>query len=424
MRVLFVVWPMAAHLYPIVPLARALQAAGHETRVASHPALVDTITAAGLTAVPVGTAETMPVLSEVGGYVLPEEERDRLAKAWAVTGADAHAWFMFSYFALAGTRIFHTPGDGPDAAVAGTDELVALARAWGPDLVLWDMWPAAAVAARVTGAAHARYLWGPDYCGWARQRYLRQGGEEGTGYPEPLAEAVSRAALRHGVTVDDELLLGQLTLDPTPKALRLATPASTVSMRRVPYTGADTVPEWLHQGVDRPRVALSLGMSGREYATDAGLVTKLLAMVDGLDADVVATFDAAQLAGQRVPENVRALDYVPFNQLLPTCSAVVHHGGSGTVMAAVAHRVPQLIAADGLESATYAPYVTGAGAGLTFDHRTESAEEMRGRLLRLLGEPSFRAGADALYARWRAMPSPREVVPVLEELARGHGRDV
>ncbi|WP_066947894.1 nucleotide disphospho-sugar-binding domain-containing protein [Streptomyces lushanensis] len=420
MRVLFVVWPMAAHLYPIVPLARAFQAAGHETRVASHPALLDEITGAGLTAVSVGTPDTMPPLSEVGDYVLPEEERNRLAKAFDVTGADEHAWFMFSYFALAGTRIFHSPGGAPGGAIPGTDHLVDIAQAWGPDLVLWDMWPAAAVAARVTGAAHARYLWGPDYCGWARQRYRKLGGAEGTGHQEPLAEAVTEAARRHGVTVDDELLLGQVTLDPTPPVLRLATPAPAVSMRRLPYTGADAVPDWLHARPGRPRVAVTLGMSGREYATDGALVAKLLKMVDGLDIEVVATFNDVQLAGQRVPDNVRALDYVPFNQLLPTCSAVVHHGGSGTVMAAVAHRVPQLIVEKGLESATYAPYVMRHGAGLTFDHERQSAEVMRDRLLRLLHEPSFRTGAQALHAEWLTMPSPREVVPVLEELTRHH----
>ncbi|MCX4970506.1 DUF1205 domain-containing protein [Streptomyces sp. NBC_00654] len=420
MRILFVVWPMAAHLYPIVPLARAFQAAGHETRVASHPALVEEITAAGLAAVSVGTPDTMPKLSEVGDYVVPEEERNRLAKAFNVTGADEHAWFMFSYFALAGTRIFHSPGAASDGAIPGTDHLVDLARAWEPDLVLWDMWPAAAIAARVTGAAHARFLWGPDYCGWARQRYLRLGGAEWTGQQDPLTEAVTEAARRHGVTVDDELLLGQLTLDPTPTALRLDTPAQTVSMRRVPYTGTDVVPDWLHQRPQRPRVAVSLGMSGREYATNGALITKLLEMVADLDVEVVATLNEVQLAGQRVPDNVRVLDYVPLNQLLPTCSAIVHHGGSGTVMAAVAHRVPQLIEEEGLESATYAPYVMRHGAGLTLDHKRQSVDVMRARLLRVLHEPSFHAGADSLYAEWLTMPSPRDVVPVLEELTRHH----
>jgi len=420
MRILFVVWPMAAHLYPIVPLARALQAAGHETRVASHPALVEEITAAGLTAVSVGTPDTMPSLSEVGDHVLPEEERNRLAKAFNVTGADEHAWFMFSYFALAGARIFHSPSGTSDGAIPGTDHLVDLARDWEPDLVLWDMWPAAAIAARVTGAAHARFLWGPDYCGWARQRYLQLGGAAWTGQQDPLTEAVTEAAQRHGVTVDDELLLGQLTLDPTPMALRLDTSAPTVSMRRVPYTGTDVVPDWLHQRPQRPRVAVSLGMSGREYATNRALITKLLEMVAGLDVEVIATLNEVQLAGQRVPDNVRALDYVPFNQLLPTCSAIVHHGGSGTVMAAVAHRVPQLIEEEGLESATYAPYVMRHGAGLTLDHKRQSVDVMRARLLRVLREPSFRTGADTLHAEWLTMPSPRDVVPVLEELTQHH----
>jgi hypothetical protein len=40
---------------------------------------------------------------------------------------------------------------------------------------------------------------------------------------------------------------------------------------------------------------------------------------------------------------VRVVDFVPLNALLPTCSAVVHHGGSGTFAAVLEHGVPQLI---------------------------------------------------------------------------------
>ncbi|MEV1049524.1 hypothetical protein AB0J18_31200, partial [Streptomyces sp. NPDC049916] len=54
MRVLFVLYAEKTHLYIQVPLARALEAAGHEVRVASQPELAPEITRAGLTAVAVG----------------------------------------------------------------------------------------------------------------------------------------------------------------------------------------------------------------------------------------------------------------------------------------------------------------------------------------------------------------------------------
>ena len=55
MRVLFVSLSEKSHVYLMVPLAWALSAAGHDVRVASYPLAVETITRAGLTAVPVGT---------------------------------------------------------------------------------------------------------------------------------------------------------------------------------------------------------------------------------------------------------------------------------------------------------------------------------------------------------------------------------
>jgi hypothetical protein len=58
----------------------------------------------------------------------------------------------------------------------------------------------------------------------------------------------------------------------------------------------------------------------------------------------VGTLDVAQTAeAGTLPRNVRATGYLPLDLVLPSCSAVVHHGGGGTFTTAVAERVPQLI---------------------------------------------------------------------------------
>ena len=409
MRVLFSVWPMTAHLYPVVPLASALQGAGHEVCVTSTPDLSGAITAAGLQAVALGDAGTLPSLSSAGEYMLGEPERAALAEALGIGPADATSWTMFSLYTLASIRMFHSGQPCP-----GVDDLVAFAGNWRPDLIVWDMtWPGAAIAARVTGAAHARLLWGPDYCAWGRER--------SAGVDDPLAATVRPAAERLGVEVDDELLLGQWTIDPTPPQVRLATGVRSVPMRRVPYTGAAVVPAWLYPRPERPRVALSLGSSGRLFHNNRELIAALLAMVSDLDVEVVATFDATQLDGQTVPANVRTIDYLPLNLLLPTCSAVIHHGGGGTMAAAVAQRLPQLIiAGEGVESPAYERYLLDRGAGLVVDHRRHSVDEMAKRLTRVLTEPGFAEGARRLYADWLAMPSPADIVPLLEKLAAEH----
>ncbi len=46
---------------------------------------------------------------------------------------------------------------------------------------------------------------------------------------------------------------------------------------------------------------------------------------------------------KKLPGNVQALSYAPFNKLLPQCDAVVHHGGIGTTARALAAGVPQVV---------------------------------------------------------------------------------
>ncbi len=424
MRVLIVVWPLTAHLNPALPLAHALQGAGHEVRIASHPDLSPAITGAGLHAIPLGTPQTIAAPYTVGDHLLPQDTVDRLAKALSVSpDVEADVWATLSTYTLASSRIFHPADASGTAGWGGVDDLVAVARAWRPDLVLWDPnWPGAAVAARACGAAQGRILWGRDFLGWADHRATAHREElTAAGLAHPVAEIVRPAAERHGVEVDDELLLGQFTLDPTPADMRLESRARTVPIRRIPYSGAAEVPGWLCTTPERPRVALSLGVTQRMFDNDRVMIPALLDTVDGLDIEVIATLDSSQLAGLRVPDNVRTVDYLPLNLLLPSCSAIIHHGGIGTFTAAVAHRVPQLSVVDdrGIAYAAHAHYAVRHGAGLYAHPGHLSAAEMRQGLLRLLSEPSFREGAARLHADWLAMPSPLDTVPVLEELVAG-----
>lgn len=200
------------------------------------------------------------------------------------------------------------------------------------------------------------------------------------------------------------------------------------------------MPSWLRPLPDRPRVGLSLGLSWRRYLEGGwDHVPALLDAVSGLDIEVVATLNAKQLAGVgELPGNVRAVDYVPLDQLVPTCSALIHHGGLATYSAAVSLNVPQLITdtltADvlaveeggGMGATKHAASpvsvrrVLDEGAGLVLDIGTPSAEAMRERIARVLGEPSFREGAGRLREEHLAMPSPHDTVPVLEKLTARH----
>jgi glycosyltransferase len=318
------------------------------------------------------------------------------------------------------------------------DGMVALLREWRPDLVIWDpCMPGAGVAARVCGARHARYT-GPDIVGWCIETFDRlTSGPDAPTVDNPFVETVRPMAEKYDVPIDRETLFGQFTINPMPPAINLPVSTRMIPVRWLPHTQQDALPDWLYPVPNRPRVALSLGVSVRSYLNaDWSYVAVLLDALSELDIEVVATLNDTQLtAVSSIPDNVRVVDYIALDQLLPTCSALIHHGGLATLIAAGCARVPQLVvdfldreivaeaSEDGVSVPRYAlapttsAYVNGHGAGEVLDLSKPSIDGIRTQVTRILTEPSFRDGAARLHADLLASPSPGDIVAVLEKLA-------
>jgi UDP:flavonoid glycosyltransferase YjiC (YdhE family) len=449
MRALFTVYPAIAHLYPIVPYAWALQSAGHEVRVASQASFAGAIAATGLTPVALGDpqADQPRLRDDARQPPTPSDVHDYVA-AMGLDPVETEHWIAFYQWNL------NPVSDFVRADLQEAPDLMEFARAWRPDLVLWDLvFPAGAVAARAIGAAHGRLLGSNlDYFGYSLDRLAahRESIRKAGLAANPLADLVEPLAQRYGVEVDEELLIGQFTIDPLPPGLSLETSARKVAVRKIPYAGGELFQEWLYGRPQQPRVALSLGESTRRFiAGDWGRTSKVFEAVSDLDVEVIATLNPLQLSEvSRVPGNVRPIEWVPLTQLIPTCSALVHHGGMGTFISAVAANVPQLVCDtdDSLlfkpasvleENGVYRPseeqgwthppknllatpcatYVSATGAGVRLNHQTQSVEDIRKQILRVLNEPSFADGAAAIHETWLNTPSPNDIVPILEKLA-------
>ncbi|MET9096669.1 activator-dependent family glycosyltransferase [Streptomyces cyaneofuscatus] len=419
MRVLLTSFAMDAHYNGMVPLAWALRTAGHDVRVASHPALTHSITAAGLTAVPVGRDHAMDKVMRAAGrqIFMLHRDPDFLENRPESLGLDFHKGHDAVMTATFYSRINN------DSMV---DDLVSFARNWRPELVLWEPFTfAGAIAARAAGSAHARLLSFPDLFLSTRRSYLRKLGQE----PPELQDDVLRSWLtwtagRFGEEFGEDLVSGQWSVDQMPDSVRLPLGGPTVPMRYIPYNGPlpAVVPDWLRTPPDRPRVCLTLGMTIRRSefpnAVDVGDVLDACA---DLDAEVVATLDASELEGvSSIPPNTRLVEHVPLHALLPSCSAVVHHGGAGTWATAMAHGVPQLALGWMWDAIYRAQRLEELGAGLHLHSEGLSADVLGDRLLRLLKEPSFAAGAERLRLENVSAPSPNDVVPVLERLTMEH----
>src|SRR5215212_1894370 len=227
MRVLFTVSGWPAHWFPMVPLGWALQAAGHEVRVACPPGQAASIAPAGLAPV--------PVLGD-----LDMAFQSRFANLWAArAGQWPYAWPPLH--PVTGDPVDMSTVDFEEIAgqakrrVAveskrGFDAAVAYARQWRPDLVLHDRLSAEGLlAARVHGVPAVSCLWGP--VGTAET--------EPQLYPIPVD--YTNAFGRYGVPA---LAAASMThvLDPCPPSLAPPIAGTRLPVRYVPYNGPGAVP--------------------------------------------------------------------------------------------------------------------------------------------------------------------------------------
>src|SRR6266511_3450779 len=394
MRVAFALWPAPAHLYPFVPLAWALRAAGHEVMFLSHPSIGADVVASGLPFKEMCSEAQMPTpVGPVAEWPEAREEMDRITDAPDIPAEDRRGWRVIAHGFLPSMWDF-TPFQGsPADPMPAMDGTVAFFREWKPDLVVWDPCvPGTAVAARVVGAAQVR-LSGTDFNGWFQDTFTRlTAGPGAPQLPNPFAETVRPMADRYGVPIDHDLLYGEWTIDHVPRGMNFPVDTRRIPMRWIPYTAQSVTPDWMYP-VRRPRVAVTL--------------------------------DETQLAKvAEIPDNVRAIEYVPLDQLMQTSSLLIHHGGIGTMATAGYVGVPQLIVGPGSTSSTgyklwsvTGGYVTSFGAGEVMDFTERSAQILRDQIERVLKDPSFTAGAALLRRDLMAVPSPSDIVPTLEKVA-------
>jgi glycosyltransferase (activator-dependent family) len=424
MRVLFASYSDKTHFLGMVPLAWALRTAGHEVRVATQPEMVDTVTGAGLTAVPVGKDHSLWRIQERfmrrKAARWPEARQERVPEEHLPPFqlADVRdtelTWERVRNGYVEGMMIYRSVNE-PMLA-----ELVDFCQAWQPDLVIWEpMTYAAPIAAKVCGAAHARLLWSMDAFGRVRYHFRRlrdaRPHERGA---DPLGEWMSTQAGKYGAEFSEEMTCGQFTIDQYPPSMRLESDLHIVPMRYVPYNYAAVVPKWLWEAPKRPRIVLTLGVSTTErFGGYAIGLQGLLDSLSDLDIEIVATVaDEARQNLSRVPENTRLVSFVPLHAVVPHCSVMVSHVGFGTVNTTALYGVPQIALPEDADAPLVARSLERSGAGLTIPMNETTGTRVREYVVRLLEDPKFTEGAARLREEMLAMPAPNELVPELERL--------
>ena len=202
-----------------------------------------------------------------------------------------------------------------------------------------------------------------------------------------------------------------LWIDLCPPSMRLPTDLPRTLMGYVPYDDSGPVPAI--ETARRPRICVTWGET-----PDGGLFRTAIDAVTALDAEpvVVTSPDQRDALGQLPPE-ARVLTSTSLHTVVPDCDAVVHHGGSRTLMTCAWAGVPQVVIARGAE-----PVAAGAGLHLRHDEIANDptpAKIIQDAAERLLAEPGYLAAAERLSREIAAQPTPADTVRVLEELVRG-----
>jgi UDP:flavonoid glycosyltransferase YjiC (YdhE family) len=189
-------------------------------------------------------------------------------------------------------------------------------------------------------------------------------------------------------------------------------------MRYVPYNQARLIPDWARSAGSRPRVCVTMGSVLPTAGNLAGL-SDLLGALAHLEIEVVLAMGDIDLSpAGPLPANVRPAGWMPLQVLLTTCAAIVHHGGAGTALTALAAGVPQLAIPRSADQPENAAALVQRGVAIAVQPAGTTAEEVQAAVVALLAEPRYRKTAAAVRDEIAAQPSPARVAERLEELAR------
>jgi UDP:flavonoid glycosyltransferase YjiC (YdhE family) len=355
---------MVGHVLPMVPLARAFQDAGHDVLVATSAEGVGAAQKAGLRGHDVAPGVNFQRVFLRTFLAHPGIMRRELAGTNGLVGAE----LMF-----------------PRLAERMAPGAIALADEWRPDLVLHEgLAPLGALVAARRGVPSVLV-----------DGLIFQGYE--------LFSAVARHLGALARRYDVEAI-------PDPADAVTAIPASLNGARRgrpmryVGATGDGDRTVALPSSGTRPVVLVS-----RSTVADPRpdrMMARVVAAASGADVDVVLVRPDRAVSRRPLPPNVTTTDWVPFADVLPRVAGIVHHGGAGSVMSALAAGVPQVVVPGPGDRTVHAQLIAARGAGLAVPAKEITSEVLD----RLVGEVGLRDASREVAAEIAAMPLPAAVV--------------
>lgn len=370
MKILFTTFPAKGHLHPLVPLALAAQQAGHDVRLATGADLAAWAVECGIDAQPVGLTQADATRVANERYSWPEAAEHLFTDVWVG---------------------------------AAMPDLLELSRSWCPDLVISEEEEYAGVLlAAIVGVPCVTHSWSSPARPLAgRETALRLMAPIWARY---LPETAPRTT-------------GQMYLDSCPPPMQsedIANIQNVVTVRPSTFDGPKYIPSGWKSDFPRPAAYVTLGTVPL-FSTPERLA-QLAHAIAPLFASIVMTTGPNPVKSlPELPFNVRTFQYLSQSLVLGHVDLVVSQGGAGGTIGALMNALPHLVIPQAAQSqVTVSRAIKTIGVGISLDENHRSDDHIREAVKTLKEDSTYSARAAQVRAELMRLPSPSEVVRLLE----------
>jgi len=389
MRMLFTVVPSGSHFNALVPLGRALQAAGHDVAFATAASFKTTVEDAGF-----GCFISGPEWEQIVGDAPPVGAWVQSAPGRLPTvreNVDGIAQLFIGGFGLRMVR-----------------PLLDVASHWRPDwLVHGSFEVSASVVGERLGIPHASIQTGginPADMAGERVVGLLDALRLSVGLaPDPGAEALYRYV--------------HISAMPAAYFGEAAMPRNTCFIRPGIFdrSAGEGLPRWVEGLGERPVVYVTLGTVSNRMSH---IFRTIVAALRDEPLDVVVTIgrdqDPSYLGDQ--PPNIHVERYIPNSLLLPHCDLAVMHGGYTSVLSALLEGVPLVLVPLFADQPGNARACARMGVGQVIDPEMLNPDAVRSFVREGLNEPAYGIAARRVQEELCKRAPIEHAVHRLEEL--------
>jgi UDP:flavonoid glycosyltransferase YjiC (YdhE family) len=387
MRFLFNSTGDYGHFHPLAFLANALVARGHEVRFGTEQRFADRVAAAGFEVVALPDRKPTIGSEEYLAWMEQFEGKDLITCAPVILG-----WFW-------------------QGAVCAQSALSAEVECWRPDVIVNEQtaW-AGVLAARLAGLPYVTFHFRPAPPGILAAL---------------LGEQIATDLEAIGLEGDPSLVLSDphLALLGAPDGWFTADEFGPTSrlIRPPLFDGGDVEsPDWLDSlGVERPLVYVTMGTV---FNSDTALFKTIIEALLDRDIDAVVTVGPKRLGSVaaedlgELPGRIRIEEYLAQSLVLPRASAVVAHGGYGTLMGALEQGLPvACIPQAALDNQQNAQSLARLGAGVFVEEVSRAA--IGAAITSVLEDPAIRSSARSAAESIARLPDADRAAQLIEEVA-------